>query len=119
MGMAKDNIKAAIIVSSLTFGIGHIVNLLNGQDLFETLLQIVFAVAVGFALVTLFYKGGSLIPCIIFHGINNSCSAFSRPEVSAEFFGGVKNEMIITVIAAIVICVIYSIAMWLKLEKTK
>ena len=30
LGMEKNNTKAAIIVSSLTFGIGHIVNLLNG-----------------------------------------------------------------------------------------
>lgn len=28
--MAKSNVKSAIIVSSVTFGIGHIVNLLNG-----------------------------------------------------------------------------------------
>ncbi|MBE5856471.1 MAG: CPBP family intramembrane metalloprotease [Lachnospiraceae bacterium] len=118
-GMAKNNVKAAIIVSSITFGVGHIVNLLNGQDLFETLLQIVFAVAVGFVLVTLYYKGGSIIPCMIFHAVNNSCSAFNKPEMSAQFFGGAKNEMIITVVAAIVISVVYSIAMWLKLEKTK
>ena len=45
-GMAKKNIKSAIIVSSITFGIGHIVNLLNGQPLLETLLQIAFAMAV-------------------------------------------------------------------------
>ena len=31
LGMAQKNVRAAIIVSSVTFGIGHIVNLLNGQ----------------------------------------------------------------------------------------
>lgn len=74
--MEKDNLKTAIIVSALTFGIGHIVNLLNGKDLTSTILQIVFAVAVGFVLVLIFYHGGSLIPCILFHSANNALSAF-------------------------------------------
>ena len=56
VGMTKKNVKSAIIVSSVTFGIGHIVNLLNGQDIQETLIQIVFAIAVGFTLVTLFIR---------------------------------------------------------------
>ena len=47
-GMAKSNLTAAVIVSSLTFGLGHIINLFIGQDLVETLMQMAFAVAVGF-----------------------------------------------------------------------
>ena len=31
--MAKDNVKSAAIVSSVTFGIGHIINLLSGAEL--------------------------------------------------------------------------------------
>lgn len=38
--MSRDNIKSAVFGSSITFGIGHIVNLLNGRDLIPTLLQI-------------------------------------------------------------------------------
>ena len=76
-GMAKKNVRSAIIVSAVTFGIGHIVNLLNGQPLGETLLQIVFAITVGFVLVLLFHRGGSLIPCIVFHSLNNSLNTFA------------------------------------------
>lgn len=77
--MEKDGIKSAIIVSSLTFGIGHIVNLFNGsgKDLAGTMVLILFAVLVGFVLVMIFYRGGSLVPCVIFHSVNNSLSAFS------------------------------------------
>lgn len=46
--LCKENIKTAIVVSSVTFGIGHIVNLVNGADLLPTLLQIVYATAVVF-----------------------------------------------------------------------
>ncbi len=76
--MEKDNLKTAILVSALTFGIGHIVNLFNGsgQDLASTIIQIVFAVLAGFVLVLIFYYGGSLIPCILFHSVNNALSAF-------------------------------------------
>ncbi len=78
--IAKENVKRAIIISSVTFGIGHIINLINGSgmDLKENLCQIFFAIAVGFMLVTLYYRGGSLLPCIIAHSVNNSLSTFSN-----------------------------------------
>lgn len=31
--IAKDNIKSAAVISSVTFGIGHIVNLINGSGM--------------------------------------------------------------------------------------
>ena len=57
--MEKDNVKTAIVLSSLTFGFGHIVNLFNGsgRDLLSTLVQVVFAFLVGFVLVWIFYQG--------------------------------------------------------------
>ncbi len=76
--MEKDNLKSAIIVSSLTFGIGHIVNLLNGEDLIPTLMQVCYAVAIGYLFVIIFYKTKSLVPCIIAHGIFNSLSIFNK-----------------------------------------
>ena len=60
--LCRDNVKLAVLVSSVTFGLGHIVNLLNGQDLIPTLLQICYATAVGFLFTVLFYKGKSLLP---------------------------------------------------------
>ena len=78
--IAKDNIRSAIVISSVTFGIGHIINLFNGSgmDLVSNLCQIVFAVAVGFLLVTIFYRGGSLLPCIIVHSAINTLGTFAN-----------------------------------------
>ena len=59
--MAKDNLKSAIIVSAITFGMGHIVNLLNGASLISTLMQICYATAIGYILVIIFYKSKSLV----------------------------------------------------------
>lgn len=75
--MAKESVKRAIIVSALTFGIGHIVNLLNGASIIPTLLQICYAVSLGYLFVLIFYKSKSLIPCIITHALINSLSIFN------------------------------------------
>lgn len=75
--MAKDNVNRAIIVSAITFGIGHIVNLLNGADLIPTLMQICYAISIGYLFVIIFYKSKSLIPCIITHCLVNSLSIFN------------------------------------------
>ena len=77
--MKKDNLKVAILVSSLTFGIGHIVNLFNGSgaELIPSILQIIYATSAGFVFVMLYQKTNSLIVCILIHGIFNSLSAFA------------------------------------------
>ena len=81
--MAEDGVKTAIIVSSVTFGIGHIVNLINGSgaELLPNLLQVMYAVAVGFAFVMIYCKTKSLLICIITHSVFNGLSAFVNEAV--------------------------------------
>lgn len=81
--MAKDGVKTAIIVSSVTFGIGHIVNLINGSgaELLPNLLQVIYAVAVGFAFVMIYCRTKSLMPCIVTHSVFNGLSAFANEAV--------------------------------------
>jgi len=74
--MAKDDLKSAIIVSSITFGIGHIINLLNGADFVPTLMQVFYCISIGYLFVMIFHKSGSLIPCIMCHSIFNALSIF-------------------------------------------
>jgi len=81
--MCKSGVKSAIIVSSLTFGVGHIVNLTLGASLPETLLQLIYASAVGFCYTMIVYKGGSLLPCIFSHILINATSIFAA-EPSGE-----------------------------------
>lgn len=76
-GMCEGNVKTAIIVSSLTFGVGHIVNLLTGAPLVETLLQLVYATAIGFCYTAVFHVGGSIVPCILSHIFVNTTSVFA------------------------------------------
>ena len=78
--MEKNGMKSAIIVSSVTFGIGHIVNLFNGSgaELLPNLLQVMYAVAIGFAFVMICCRTRSLLPCIFTHSIFNGLSAFAN-----------------------------------------
>ncbi len=74
--MASSNLKTAMAVSAITFGIGHIVNLLNGAPFVPTLMQICYATAIGYLFVVIFHKSKSLIPCIITHCLVNALSIF-------------------------------------------
>ena len=98
--MEKDNLKTAIIVSALTFGLGHVVNLFNGsgQDIQSTIVQVVYAVLVGFVLVLIFYHGKSLVPCIVFHSANNALRVFS-----AEGSLSPQAEMILNLLIIVVV----------------
>lgn len=95
--LCQNNVKQVVAISSITFGMGHIVNLLNGSPFFDTLLQIFYAAAVGFLFTILFYKGKGLWPCVVTHSAVNALSAYS-------------NESKITpagnVIAALFMCVV-------------
>ena len=103
--MAKDNVKSAIIVSSVTFGIGHVINLFNGSgmDLVSNFCQVVFAIAVGFLFVMIFYRGGSLIPCIIAHSAINTLGTFANEA------GLTMEKHIIYCLILIVITVAYTL----------
>lgn len=100
--MSKSSIKRAIIVTSITFGIGHIINLVNGNsaNYAETICQIFYAVAIGFLLAAVLYVGKSLIPCIITHSVLNALSSFSNEAVI--------NKIQIPV--SVVLCVISAVS---------
>ena len=108
--LCRNGVKRAIIISGLTFGIGHIVNLLRGAEVFNTLLQMLFAVAVGVLFAVIFYKSGSIIPCVLSHAALNVTSAFAIE----------RSDMTLIVVSAVlaVVSVAYS-AVILKLNPKK
>ena len=85
--LRKKSLKTAVIVSSLTFGAGHFINLLNGSSmsLGEVLFQITFAVLIGFLFVMVYLRSGSLIPCILSHQTFNTLSAFANHQATGTY----------------------------------
>ena len=84
--LKKDGVCPAVIISAVTFGIGHIVNLLAGQASLETLLQIFFAIAWGFIFTLVFLKSGSLWPCIIAHAAIDVLSEFAASDAAGLIY---------------------------------
>lgn len=111
--MRGDNFKTAVIVSSVTFGIGHMINLVNGSgaELVNNLLQVVYATAAGFMFVMLYCKGGSLLPCIGAHGIFNALSVFADEKAASQ------EMRVFTAIALTVITGGYAVYLALMLPK--
>lgn len=99
--MREGSERAAVIVSSLTFGIGHIINLVNGSgaELVPNLLQVVYATAAGFMFVMMYCKSKSLIACIAAHGIFNALSVFAN-EAAATLQTRVIFSILLTLITS-------------------
>nr|WP_072537594.1 CPBP family intramembrane glutamic endopeptidase [Anaerococcus mediterraneensis] len=97
--LEKDGVKKSIIISALTFGIGHFINLFAGQASLETVGQVFFAIAWGFIMVVIFYKSKSLIPCIIAHGLIDVFSKYGFESSFSQWM-----YIILTIIVAIFYC---------------
>ena len=50
----------------------------------ETLMQVAFAIAYGFLVTMAFYKGGSLIPCILSHSLFDMFAPFASEDASPQ-----------------------------------
>lgn len=99
--MRPSSTKWAVIVSSLTFGVGHLVNLVNGSgaEILPSLLQVVYAACAGFMFVMMYLNEESLIPCIAFHGIFNGLSAFTY-EGAATSEARLLTSILLAIITA-------------------
>lgn len=107
--MRSSGTRCAILISGVTFGIGHIVNLLNGAALLPTLLQICYATAIGILFTVIVHKSGSLIPCIISHCAVNMLSAFSVER------GGAADIIVAAVMT--VLPLLYVLWIWKRADE--
>ena len=116
--MAKDNLRTAILVSAVTFGAGHIVNLANTADTAGVLLQICYAIVIGFLYTVIVWKGGSLWPCIASHMFVNGSSVFGPEQgpfhsLVAAVFGQVTPQLAELCSAVLIILISGGYALWL------
>ncbi len=111
--MTKDSVKSAIIVSSVTFGLGHLLNLFNGSGmgLVSNICQVCGAIAAGFLFVTIFYRSGTLIPCIATH------SAIDVASIFANESGLTDGGRILFSLSRFIIIVIYTVILTRTLPK--
>lgn len=80
----RKGIAAAVLISGITFGLGHIVNLLRGYTSVMQAEQIVIAVVIGIVLAMLVAITGSIIPGILFHIVFNITGTLANATGDAQ-----------------------------------
>ena len=80
----KHGTGKAMMISSVLFGLSHLLNMAGGAELGETFLQICFALVYGMVFALIFAESRSLLPCVLLHAMHDFCS-FISGEGSAQF----------------------------------
>ena len=91
----------AVIISSLFFGILHVLNAAAGANLAATLLQVVYAVAIGLMFAALALRTQTILPLIVIHGLTDFFgylafnSTIVTSSLSTLFFLVTAGEIIV------------------------
>ena len=110
-GIAKQSgMWRAILITGVTFGLGHIVNLLRGYDMAELSAQIVVAVAIGIVLALLVAVTGNIVPGILFHVLFNITGSIANTE---------SATMMILLAVILVVCVLYGWVLIRQLSRAR
>ena len=72
-GDTKKHIVLSLLFSSLIFGLIHFSNMLAGQDLFTTIVQVLQATSAGLLLGSIYYKTKNIWAVIFLHSIYDFC----------------------------------------------
>lgn len=68
-GDSKKHIILSILFSSLIFGLIHLSNLLNGQDLISTIMQVIQATSAGLLFGSIYYKTKNIWSVVFLHSV--------------------------------------------------
>ncbi|WP_229721185.1 CPBP family intramembrane glutamic endopeptidase [Pontibacillus salipaludis] len=104
--MAKG-FKVAVLTSSTLFALTHSLQLLGGQSLEDTLLQVTYAFFIGTVLSLLIVNNHSLIIPMAFHGLNNFLIIMGQNNGSSLY-----NYLLISIL------LVHSLFLWSKALKT-
>lgn len=94
----KSGLKKAILISGITFGMGHIVNLFRGYAYEDLIGQIIVAIAIGIMLALLTAITKNIVPGILFHIMFNISGSITKVGSSIEVY---------LMIAILIICILY------------
>lgn len=95
----------AVLFSALIFGVGHIITFFLGNELFFSIIQVVYAFCLGILFATLAIKTNNLIPGIIAHMIINSFVQMFQGSINAYNYAYLllASSIITTVLGLIIL----------------
>lgn len=119
-GDSKKHILLSILFSSLIFGLMHITNVLTGQSLFETIMQVLQAISIGILFGSIYYKSKNIWSVIFLHGLYDFSIMLSDINVikSCDYTYTSKSIIIYTLFASLVIILYYIFNALYVLNKT-
>lgn len=98
------NVKWAISVSSILFGLYHLVNL-NAMPVELVIIQIIYAIAIGISFAIVFHISNSLLPCIIIHTLTDIVAFLFTTNMRYDFE---IIGLVITILIAVFYGIIYA-----------
>jgi membrane protease YdiL (CAAX protease family) len=99
-GILKEKgITRAVIISGVTFGIGHVVNLARGYSTGDQITQIVAGIFVGILLALIVALTNNIIPCVLWHIFFNFSGTVTNSDLKMETY---------MVLIVAIICTLYS-----------
>ena len=111
LSLFEDNIKKAIIIPAIIFGIGHVTNIihilndLTLSNIMSLMEQMIFAFIIGVVYAEVLVITKSIFPLIFFHTVWNFNATITNED---SFIMGVIPWLLL---------ILYAILMWIKLTK--
>ncbi|MNJ41791.1 CAAX amino terminal protease self- immunity [compost metagenome] len=107
--LESKGVTVAVLVSSVLFGVTHALQLIGGQSLEDTILQIIYAFVLGAVLALLVLHKHTLMATIVFHGVHNFLNFMAKTERAASILDYV----------IVAILIVYMIWLFIKLRRTR
>lgn len=96
--LRKNGRLSSIITSSIIFGLFHLLNLVYGADIIDTVVQVVFATGFGLVMAVTKYETGEMLSPIIIHALWDFISKISN----ADFLGSIDIIHTISIVLVVV-----------------
>lgn len=120
-GYDRKHIRLAIVCSALVFGCMHFTNILAGQEVFETVCQVIQTLGSGYLFGALFYRTRNIWSCVLVHAFYDFSIFLGEIKIyDACTYGTMTDEMkIASLISSILLAVIYVINGEILIRPTK
>jgi len=105
--LKTGGLNRAVMISGITFGIGHIVNLARGYSAGDQVIQIVAGIFIGIALAYCVAITKTILPGVIFHALLNITGIVTNDNLQMETY---------IVMAIVVVTVLYAIYLKRSIE---
>ncbi len=120
-GKTRKQVIISIILASLVFGMIHISNILVGQSVLDTIIQVIQATAAGMLFGAIYYRSKNIWSVILLHGLWDFAILLGQMDTVKDCTYGTPTAGIIiyNVIGTIAVVLVYILAFIILMRKSK